>query len=316
MKVSIWQQFSSNHSAAFTIIGRFETTEQAQQAEATLRDMFQQIQDWIGKHPTDAAHHQTHWDTPSPVENKLNAPYQIDWIPSLMEWFVNRYEDGRIHDALGRYDNFIFLGESNTWSGGSPLHELLPKLGADILMSSEAFEKSIESTVVITAPDTATADALHNVLRTDYHKYGTFESCPWLPYVRTHDNLKLANLQRALNKGFDYNRIRHTYQTKEDLTKLQIELLPRMSKKEFDDTLALIKADQPPADKEVRRALELNWEMSLDYENIVRVENTITLQNCFLGEMATGFPAFVEWLKSQNCQVTYTFEGGSYNESE
>ena len=37
MKLSVWQQFSSNHSASFTVVGEFESAQKAQQAAAEIR---------------------------------------------------------------------------------------------------------------------------------------------------------------------------------------------------------------------------------------------------------------------------------------
>jgi hypothetical protein len=33
MKITLWQQFSSNHSASFTVVGMFDTPDSAEQAE-------------------------------------------------------------------------------------------------------------------------------------------------------------------------------------------------------------------------------------------------------------------------------------------
>ena len=39
MKISIWQQFSSNHSANFELVGQFPTVEEAEKAYAILLDI-------------------------------------------------------------------------------------------------------------------------------------------------------------------------------------------------------------------------------------------------------------------------------------
>jgi len=48
MRLSIWQQFSSNHSANFEIVGTFKTEELAHQAAEELREISRAIAQ-IGK---------------------------------------------------------------------------------------------------------------------------------------------------------------------------------------------------------------------------------------------------------------------------
>lgn len=46
MRLSIWRQFSSNHSGSFTLVGEFASVEQAEQAAIILRQLFIDIQQW------------------------------------------------------------------------------------------------------------------------------------------------------------------------------------------------------------------------------------------------------------------------------
>jgi hypothetical protein len=43
MRVSIWQQFSSNHSSFFTVAGIFKTVELAEKATHELRSIIKTI---------------------------------------------------------------------------------------------------------------------------------------------------------------------------------------------------------------------------------------------------------------------------------
>jgi uncharacterized lipoprotein YehR (DUF1307 family) len=53
MKLSIWQQFSSNHSANFTTVGQFESAEWAQEALKEVQEIIQNIA-WWHEHIQDA----------------------------------------------------------------------------------------------------------------------------------------------------------------------------------------------------------------------------------------------------------------------
>jgi hypothetical protein len=41
MRVTLWQEFSSNHSSDFTVVGEFPTPEAAQEAARRLRAFFE-----------------------------------------------------------------------------------------------------------------------------------------------------------------------------------------------------------------------------------------------------------------------------------
>jgi hypothetical protein len=54
MRVSIWQQFSSNHSGHFWVVGTFKTVEDAQKAYDELRAMLTEIDRWHREHQGEA----------------------------------------------------------------------------------------------------------------------------------------------------------------------------------------------------------------------------------------------------------------------
>jgi len=53
MKLFIWQQFASNHSGSYTVVGKFETPEAAQQATETLLEHLTQLKAEYGLVPPD-----------------------------------------------------------------------------------------------------------------------------------------------------------------------------------------------------------------------------------------------------------------------
>src|SRR5579864_8296453 len=51
MGISIWRQFSSNHSANFTVVGQFETPERAHEVAEEMRAMLRAIGEWWEQYP-------------------------------------------------------------------------------------------------------------------------------------------------------------------------------------------------------------------------------------------------------------------------
>src|SRR5262245_35393609 len=100
MKVSVWQQFSSNHSANFEVVGKFESVEQAQQSELKIRDIIQQIGDYYRNHYNeqefDAALERGDLHNLSPVEQAIKDEYKADeWLQGL-DWTFDDRPDGTV----------------------------------------------------------------------------------------------------------------------------------------------------------------------------------------------------------------------------
>lgn len=158
MNISIWQQFSSNHSGGFTIVGNFATVEQAQQAADTLKAILGQI----------AASNRTRFETIedffnfqpillSPMERAVREQYEAeDWTHAL----DYAYEDNTDRHVK-RYENLVFVGsviDSN--SVAKPFDTILRKLGAEV--AGEDVQKPI--LVSCNAPDQADARRLQQEL--------------------------------------------------------------------------------------------------------------------------------------------------------
>ena len=83
MRISIWPQFSSNHSANFEIVGVFETHDLAHHTAETLREEFQAIDaQRMGYEPY------CHDCPPTTAEALLAKQYGIDWGEFSLDWLV------------------------------------------------------------------------------------------------------------------------------------------------------------------------------------------------------------------------------------
>lgn len=112
MRVTIWQQFSSNHSSSFTVVGQFETIADAQRAEAKFRAIFNQI--------AEASNHDS--DAPSWYEEALMREYELDWDKGI-KWIDNT------QDHVIRYENYVFLTTAlaSVWTSPDIIEQLMHK---------------------------------------------------------------------------------------------------------------------------------------------------------------------------------------------
>src|SRR5258707_909393 len=169
MRVSIWQQFSSNHSADFTVVGQFVSPERAEQVAEELRHILQtigawweQIGDWKAKAAVDQQLRRK--GDLTPPEKMFQAKYGVGWTSYPgdnksypLDWatFQGAAEGVQV------YRNVVFVSPpGNTWAGAKPFDAILKALGGGVASDVED-DDFIELVVTIsfTAPDEATAEA-------------------------------------------------------------------------------------------------------------------------------------------------------------
>lgn len=157
MRISVWQQFSSNNSARFTIVGMFKSPEMAKSAAETVEDVLKQIEDWHQANPEEAAKIWEDHSLISDVEKKLGEKFGLKWDRPV--WWTNNY-NMRVEDRV-----VIIKQNWSADSGAHPIDTLLERLGAAVIVDGDAIEhddvREIEQvTVSCYAPDKPTADTI------------------------------------------------------------------------------------------------------------------------------------------------------------
>src|SRR5688572_28029898 len=88
MKLSIWQKFSSNHSASDRIVEVIPSAEAARDAKQRVNGILLEMADYYAEDEnrlySDAYNH----GLISPIEKRLASEYQIEWKEALL-WFEN-----------------------------------------------------------------------------------------------------------------------------------------------------------------------------------------------------------------------------------
>jgi hypothetical protein len=130
MKISLWQQFSSNHSASFTVVGVFASEQSAIQAQQELNHVLAEIADSYWSLPaTDARRMRENQQIMLPTEYHIAKRYQIDW-PRSARWIV-AHDPGDL--TLSRADNMLYLHSFNhAFQGPQPFDALIKALDGEV----------------------------------------------------------------------------------------------------------------------------------------------------------------------------------------
>lgn len=123
MKISIWRQFSSNHSSRFTVVGEFQTTEAATQAVAELKALAEAISKWYEDNPDDLEERMSgELVDPTPPEIEFGQRYQIDWNEYSVDWWTDQL-------PVTQYERLVFVNGTESDVGAKPFDQLLQKIG-------------------------------------------------------------------------------------------------------------------------------------------------------------------------------------------
>lgn len=116
MKVTLWQQFSSNHSNGFTLVGVFPSAAQANKAYQRIDKLLKAIDKWRDVHPDDYR-----YETLTPPEKRIAATYDIDWEEPTENVSIQQFQ------AIIEID-----APADSWTRRTPYELLLQAFGADV----------------------------------------------------------------------------------------------------------------------------------------------------------------------------------------
>lgn len=167
MRVSLWQQFSSNHSSGYTVVGQFESAGAALKAGEQLRDILTQIAAWHEQYFEQhgvyfGAHHVP--PPPTPIEEQLAQQYAIEW-----DWEQGVDWAKRTDEASQRVrvsDKLVVVSSLLTHYLEQPFSALIEQMGGEAFVATdpETAETQVLVTVMCAAPDEATSNTLKAVL--------------------------------------------------------------------------------------------------------------------------------------------------------
>jgi hypothetical protein len=159
MHISIWQQFASNHSNGFTIVGTFQEPEVAQKAADELRRILVEIAAWYA-HPENANQIEEFYvqlfRPPIPPEVEIGQRYGIEWEHAT-DWVLNLTEASAAANAVTVFEQHVFLSSRGYDSniGPHPFDALMKRLGGTVVIEEEGVSHLVV-TVICTPSDDQT----------------------------------------------------------------------------------------------------------------------------------------------------------------
>jgi hypothetical protein len=165
MKVSLWQQFSSNHSSEFTVVGRFGSEQEAEDAAEKFRQWMTTIL-WQGGNR----------GILTEIEAKISEEFKLDWYKDGIEW---NGTPNNISEVVRKIENDVFITcPLETWDSPIPFVGLMWKIGAHRVNNSEGEQQYLFAYLTCEAPDEITTRNLYELIK-EYLKQDDYIPPPW-----------------------------------------------------------------------------------------------------------------------------------------
>ena len=313
MRISIWQQFSSNHSASFTVVGKFQTGEDAQAAADKLNQIMQSIGTWWRDNKSAEWIQRVDSDQLTPAEQNLRTTYGVDWPQSMVRDYFKWNRELPIHAVK----QFVFVESGQATLGPRPFNQLMEQFGGEVAVEfSESLGKpeiypvtALTGILVFSMPDDSTAQAIERAWRqflsaSDYPKIP-----PWLVY---HDGkldfqaeklLAMTQLYFSQLHNARFYRQIIAAETDHDtrlLNELMLQFFERYKQGQIKLTIAEFRW--------VSEILENTSGVIHKKAIIERMGSKCRINGLFFLEYAGPVAAIIAWLEDHGCtDIDFTF---------
>ena len=217
MKVSIWQQFSSNHSASFMIVGQFKTVEKAESVASEVRQMIREIGSWWEQvEDSEAVRKRLESsEDVTPPERRFASHYEVSWSQNArsksvapLDWISHQAADS----AVRTFNSIVIVEPVDSWQGPHPIDKIIEKLGAQVASDCEIYDSYLSLHLSCTAPDQAIADQI--MAKIEYKQLSR-DTVMMLPGLYATRGRALCDGKNIILTGYQMHRIYHSQQNEQ-----------------------------------------------------------------------------------------------------
>jgi hypothetical protein len=182
MRLSLWQQFSSNHSGFYQIVGLFPSAEEAQQAAEELRRLFREVETWYLAQPDLPDDYLPPPDEISPPEQRWRVAHGLMLAGMSLFDFEMVNFDFEAAQVVKVWEQMIFLASGSTWHLPDDYGKLSRALGGQWAVEYDMGETISKVWIAVECKAASTADAakIHQIVGAYLNSSNDFEMPPWV----------------------------------------------------------------------------------------------------------------------------------------
>jgi hypothetical protein len=201
MKLTIWQEFSSNHSGRFSLIGQFSNEIEAKDSYLKLLPFLKELAEFVETYEgysifeSEYAGHMKY----TPPEEVFYKANRIDPKVNAIEWMWTL--GGELDAGIRQFDNLVIMQSvSDLANDGFPFDYLLQTWGATVMLDSERKGGRLGVMIRCEAKDAVQAEKLQEQLS----RYYPDEPPPWAWYFGGKKQESINQLKRWMENELKF----------------------------------------------------------------------------------------------------------------
>jgi len=330
MKLSIWQQFSSNNSSSYVIVGAFETPQKAHEAAEKFKALLQRIWEWYKAHPEAREVVDSGDRELTDVEREVMHDHNIEFEEAL-DWVAREESLDFLPDAVAVFENLVFVATvDETETKDTPLAQYMHQLGAD-MKYEEAMRTGLSINVSGTAPDDTTAQYIKASTETYLFRDRGTSRTTWTrpPWVAFYDGQLVPNPEQFNRDNNTYFANLHAQDAWDEDHKVEINNLTtqwnaalfakdNQTVNKLNEQIGALFSKRGDVEPYLSRkdflhiSKIIGWVTTFEGEktDVVIEETRVHIRDVrFLhSDIGHGLPAIVTWMRALGCvDVTYEF---------
>lgn len=310
MNITIWQSFSSNHSAAFTIVAEFPNEEEAFKQYMIVRRALGRLISWYELPSNKISRYDAVGGDgkipPFDIEMEIWGQFGIqpnganDWIPQLSR--------ENLQFAFKQFENFIFVENYGmTYAAAEPLDRVLEKVGGKVYRIGESYTEWFDCVIECDAPsESIAADIEKELLQSKIWDHKNIKPRPWLPYFSGRKAPEMELLLEIEKEHIQYwkwvSKLQHLSQEYKSETN-QVQRQRKLQ--EYNE----FKKQQPDFTRAESVKIPFPRYQEIQcYGMVTRSEKHIRIDTDFgFSGLLVNVPAMVAWMRDLECEVKIEF---------
>jgi hypothetical protein len=322
MKLSLWQQFSSNHSDGYMVIGTFTTSEQGEKVAQIYQAAEERLQAlWDPQFDEEQPISSRAPFVLTDAEREIMQEYPLD-VAEAVDWIARQYDAQNLPTNIKTFETHVFFTTIyQTSTRHVPFPQLIRHLGGTV--SEDNHTTYILVNISATTSHILTANYIKAVVEEALKDSPRYD-VPWILFYGGQLVDNPEQVSRDIDTYLAHEEALTLWHTEHadliDHLREEQEMFQQAGDRETAETIGQQLQDysgqqdavEPPmAYKDqyfIQCLIDATWIMASTESRVTLDTDHLQITGVSCSDMGHGLPALIAWMRALGCRdVTYEF---------